>query len=137
MILLKVGPLPLGPLFLPQIHQWQALLSRTTPTLFSQPQASDVCFWSRSFFSSALVKDKEYQVQAMKRAKDKFLTPLNSSKNQGFFTWKSGSGSFNRRSPKMSSQYLAILYCWCLLQWFSNDKINGYSEVTKAQSLMA
>jgi len=38
---------------------------------------------------------------------------------------KSGRGSFSSKSPKMSSQYFAILSCCRREQWFSNDKITG------------
>ena len=43
------------------------------------------------------------------------------------YSWKlqltrySWSGCFSRKSPKISSQYLDILYCWCLLK-----RIIGY-----------
>ena len=52
-------------------------------------------------------------------------------------TGKSGRTSFNNRSPNIWSQYLAIFSCWCREQWFSKDKITGYSDVTNAQSRIA
>lgn len=39
--------------------------------------------------------------------------------------------------PNISSQYLASLYCCDLQQWFSNESITGYSDVTNAVSRMA
>jgi hypothetical protein len=52
-------------------------------------------------------------------------------------TGLSGRGSFNNRSPRMSLQYLASLYCCPLQQWFSNDSMTGKSDVTKAVSRRA
>jgi hypothetical protein len=49
----------------------------------------------------------------------------------------SGRDSFNNRSPRMSLQYLASLYCCPLQQWFSNERMTGKSEVTKAVSRRA
>jgi hypothetical protein len=49
----------------------------------------------------------------------------------------SGRDSFNNRSPRTSLQYLASLYCCPLQQWFSNERMTGKSEVTKAVSRRA
>ena len=40
-------------------------------------------------------------------------------------------------SPKIVRQQLAILACCFGLQWFSNDRITGYSDVLKADSAIA
>lgn len=52
-------------------------------------------------------------------------------------TGYSGNGSFNNRSPNISSQYLANLCCWIRQQWFSKESTMGQSLVTKAQSRIA
>jgi hypothetical protein len=44
----------------------------------------------------------------------------------------SGNPSFNKRSPKNSSQYLAIFNWFFLLQWFSKERDTGrYREIKR------
>ena len=58
-------------------------------------------------------------------------------KAERWITGSSGRGRLRRKSPKISSQYLASLYCCSLLQWFSNDRMIGKSDVINAVSRIA
>lgn len=61
---------------------------------------------------------------------------LNNVNEEPCLTGKLSIGVSSSISPKNSLQYWAILACCRGLQWFSNDRTTGHSEVLKADSAM-